>query len=224
MDPDLTLYDNPDSTNALKVRILLAELGQEARSIAVPLEGERRAEYLDLHPFGLIPTLVDADLVVTESNTALRYLAERAGRWDLRGSDPRERARVDVVLDSLSLEVRPHLWAVEEFAHYGLDVSEDDRAARRAGLDRALDGFERLLDPGGPYALGSTLTIADCAIAGRFLHIGELSLVAIATPRLHRVVGSMRRRASYARAASTIRGSRTSGRPRGSPCPPPDGS
>ena len=113
MDPDLTLYDNPDSTNALKVRILLAELAQEARSIAVPLEGERRAEYLDLHPFGLIPTLVDGDLVVTESNTALRYLAERAGRWDLRGSDPRERARVDVVLDSLSLEVRPHLWAVE---------------------------------------------------------------------------------------------------------------
>ena len=54
MDPDLTLYDNPDSTNALKVRILLAELGQEARSIAVPLEGERHAEYLDLHPFGLI--------------------------------------------------------------------------------------------------------------------------------------------------------------------------
>lgn len=92
------------------------------------------------------------------------------------------------------------LYDNEEFAHYALDVSEVERAARRAGLDQALDGFERLLHPGGPYALGSTLTIADCAIAGRFLHIGELSLVPTATPRLHRVVGSMRRRASYARA------------------------
>jgi glutathione S-transferase len=70
--PALVLYDHPASTNAIKVRILLAELGLVAEVIEVPPHGERSPEYLELHPFGLIPTLVDGDLVVTESNTALR--------------------------------------------------------------------------------------------------------------------------------------------------------
>lgn len=200
MSRELLLYDHPDSTNALKVRLLLAELGLEARLIEVPLDGERSGEYHALHPFGLIPTLVDGEVVITESNTALRYLAERAERWDLRGVDARERARVDGVLDSLSLEVRPHLWAVEEFAHYGGEVADDERAVRLASLRRALDGFDRLLDAVGPHALGPTLTIADCAVAGRLLHLDELPLDEATAPRLRRVVSRARRRPSFAHA------------------------
>lgn len=201
---ELTLYDHPDSTNALKVRLLLAELGLEARRIEVPLRGEKPAEYAELHPFGLIPTLVDANagLVVTESNTALRYLAEREERRDLRGADATERARVDVLLDSLSLEVRPPLWAVEELVLYGLEVTGEEREARRSALDAALADFDRLLDLEGPHALGATLTIADCAIAGRLLHLDRLSLAAIAAPRLRRVLKSARARPAYARAVA----------------------
>lgn len=194
----LTLYDHPASTNALKVRLLLAELGLEARRIEVPLGEDRPPEYAEVHPFGLIPALrdADADLVVTESNTALRYLAEREDRWDLRGADARTRARVDGILDSLSLEVRPHLWAVETLVLYGAEVPESEREARREALHTALAGFERLLDPTGPHALGPGLTIADCAIAGRGLHLDRLPVGEGAAPRLRRVL-----RAAFARPA-----------------------
>ena len=201
MSDALVLFDHPDSTNAIKVRILLTELDQEARLVEVPLSGERSAQYLALHPFGLIPTLVDGDLVVTESNTALRYLAERADRWDLRGVDAVQRARIDVLLDSLSLEVRPYLWGVEEYAYYGLPVADSERPGRLDALRRALEGFDRLLDPGGPHAVGEAFTIADCAITGRFLHLDGLPLEPAVAPRLRRLMAATRRRPSFSKAA-----------------------
>ena len=178
----LTLHDSRGSTNALKIRFLLGELGLEATLVAVPLAGPKPASYLALHPFGLVPTLVDGDVVVTESNTALRYLAEREGRADLRGTTAAERARVDCLLDSLSLEVRPALWGAEAAAIYG----QPEVVGWREALDRALDGYERMLAPAG-HAAGP-FTIADCAIAGRMLHVPTLPIDHARWPRLARVL------------------------------------
>jgi glutathione S-transferase len=177
----LTLHDNRGSTNALKVRFLLHELGLAAALVDVPLD-EKPDSYLALHPFGLVPTLVDDDVVVTESNSALRYLAEREGRADLRGATPAERARIDCLLDSLSLEVRPALWGAEAGAIYG----HPETPGWREALDRALDGYERMLAPDG-HATGP-FTIADCAIAGRMLHLPELPVDLARWPRLARVL------------------------------------
>jgi len=177
----LTLYDNRGSTNAIKVRFLLAELGLDYETIDVPLD-DKPAWYCDLHPFNLLPTLVDGDLTITESNTALRYLAAREGRDDLYPADPVGRARVDMLLDSLSLEVRPALWAAEEPVVYGLPSDVDWRPA----LDRALTGYERLLADDG-YAVGD-FSIADCAIAGRMQYIGQLPIDLGRFPRLDRVL------------------------------------
>lgn len=198
----LVLYDDTLSTNAIKIRFLLEELGLEVRKVPIALDAPRPASYLALHPFGLVPTLVDSGLVVTESNTALRYLAERAGREDLRGEDARRRARIDVLLDSLSLEVRPALWAVEEVVIYHLDVTAEERAARMDALAAALDAFERLADADGPYLAGG-FSIADCAVAGRGKHLPHLGLPATVAPRLQAMVGEAQRRPAYARALAS---------------------
>lgn len=199
---DLVLYDHPDSTNALKVRFLLAELGLDPVRIGMPLAGERPAAYREVHPFGLIPALSVDGLTITESNTALRYLAERAGRSDLRGADPRERARVDGVLDSLSLELRPHLAALEEGAVYGVELSQAELADRIAALTRALTSFDALLDPDGPYALGEALTIADAALAGRLLHLPALPLDEAVAPRTRRALRAVTARPAFATATA----------------------
>lgn len=59
----LTLYDHRDSTNATKVRVLLEELGLAYRRVEVPLAGPKPADYAALHPFGMVSTLVDDDVV-----------------------------------------------------------------------------------------------------------------------------------------------------------------
>ena len=191
----LVLYDNRSSTNAIKVRFLLAELGLAYETRELPLR-DKPAFYLDIHPFGLVPALIDGDLIITESNVALRYLAEREGRLDLRGDSAARRARVDIMLDTLSLELRPALWGVEESAVYGIAIPGDERAERHDALVTAAAAYDRLLDPGGPYALGG-FTIADCAIAGRCLHLEKLGLETGVAPRLRRVVAAAQARPSW---------------------------
>jgi glutathione S-transferase len=194
------LYDNHGSTNALKVRVLLEELGLECERVEVPLQGDKPAGYTELHPFAMVPLLVDGYVVVSESNVALRYLAEREGRADLRGATPAERARIDVLLDSLSLEVRPALLGVEEFAVYGARVDDED--ARVSLLEGKLGAYDRLLDAGGPWATGATFTIADCALAGRALHLPVLPLDAACAPRLRGILAGLARRPAYRRATA----------------------
>jgi glutathione S-transferase len=186
----LTLYDSRVSTNAIKVRFLLAELGLEYEAIEVPLY-PKPAWYADIHPFDLIPTLIDGDFKVTESNTALRYLADREGRDDLYPREAERRARIDMLLDSLSLQVRPALWAAEEPELYGRPHSLD----WRPDLDAALGGFEWLLADDG-YATGD-FSIADCAIAGRMQDIRKLPVDLTRVPRLDRVLELTMARPAY---------------------------
>ncbi len=192
----MRLWDNSGSTNAMKVRVLLEELGLACERIEVPLGQARAADYP--HPFGMVPVLEDGCLVVTESNVMLRYLAEREGRDDLRGATPAQRARIDVLLDSLSLEVRPALWGVEEFAVYGGDA--DDQPERIAALDRQLTAYDELLDADGPWACGTTFTIADCALAGRAHHLPKLPIASSVAPRLRRVMTALASRPAVGRA------------------------
>jgi glutathione S-transferase len=189
----LKLYDNAESTNALKVRFLLAELGLDYEAVPVELD-PKPAWYAEVHPFNLVPALVDGDLVLTESNTALRYLAAREGRDDLYPADPVRRARIDLLLDSLSLEVRPALWSAEEPVLYGMPEPADWRTP----LAAALAGYERLVAEDG-YAAGD-FSIADCAIAGRLWHLHQLPIELAAYPKLVRALALATARPAYAAA------------------------
>ena len=195
MPRDLVLYDNPGSSNGLKVRILLAELGMSVNVVTIPIDGPRPESYLGVHPFGTVPCLVDGDLAIIESNTILRYLAQVARRDDLYPSGPPRRARVDMVLDALSLSVRADLWGVEEFAVYGLDLTADEMAARTDRLVTTLTRFERLLAASDDHL--PQMTIADIAVAGRLVHLDELPLDLSPFPVTMRRLGEVRKRAPY---------------------------
>ncbi len=165
------LYDNPVSSNALKARFLLAELGLAYERRTVPFDLPRPDWYLAINPVGGIPTLDDGGFVVTESNTILRYLAMREGRDDLYPSGATERARVDELLDRWSLTFRPALFRYEAAAlgfrpGRGMGAGPPDTEAL-PGIAEAIAPQLRTLDslvhPSGT-ALGS-FTIADVAAA-----------------------------------------------------------
>ena len=90
----LTVYDFPTSGNARKVRLLLAELGLEFEHVPVPRARPRPDWYLELNPFGGVPTIRDGELVLAESQAILRYLAtrERAATTFTRQTPPPEPA------------------------------------------------------------------------------------------------------------------------------------
>jgi glutathione S-transferase len=177
----LVLHSFPSSSNALKVRFLLAELGLEYELRLVPQERPRPAEYLALNPRGGVPTLIDDDFVLTESNTILRYLATREGREDLYPTDLRDRSRVDECLDRFFTGIRQEFMKVEAPAlghtlagGMGSRPADPEAAAEAmVALVPILRLLDELVEPEG--AVLGRFTIADVGLApilNRTTHTG----------------------------------------------------
>jgi glutathione S-transferase len=169
----IVLYSNPASSNAMKVRFLLAELGLDYEREHVPLARPRPDWYLEIYPFGTIPFMRDGDVELGESNAMLRYLANREGRTDLYPTDPVQRARVDWALDAWSTQFRGAFFPAERIALMAIDLDaggsrpedadQEELAAAIEAVKPKLDVMERFV-AGNGTVLGS-FTIADCAFA-----------------------------------------------------------
>jgi glutathione S-transferase len=75
----IALYQQHDSGNCYKVRLILSHLGRAFRVVAVSsLDGStRKPEFLAMNPIGKIPTVeLDDGRFLAESNAILLYLAE----------------------------------------------------------------------------------------------------------------------------------------------------
>jgi glutathione S-transferase len=178
------LHDHPRSSNAQKVRFLLGVLGLEVERRTVPFEAPRPAWHIAVNQLGGIPALIDGGVVLAESNAILRYLAAREGRADLLPDDPRERARVDWLLDAVATTLRPATREVDAPAfgfrpQRGIGAEPPDPAAVPAAIaavEPRLAAFSSLLGDGGFACLGR-LTLADCAAMPslwRLHHAGAL--------------------------------------------------
>ena len=180
------------SSNALKVRFLLAELGLSYERRTVSLSRPRPAGFLALNPVGGIPVLEDDGFVLTESQAILRYLADREGRDDLYPAAPRERARVDEFLDRFTTGIRPVFFRHERRAlgysaeKGGWDaVPRDPEGAARveAEIQPTLRLLDALVEPGG--AVLGRFTIADCALAPVLYRTTHTGLDLTPHARLH---------------------------------------
>jgi glutathione S-transferase len=203
----LVLYHNPTSSNSLKVRILLAELGLDYETVEVPLAQPRPDWYLAKDPFGTVPFLVDGGYELGESNTILRYLAAREGRTDLYPDEPQARAGVDWALDALSTQIRGGLLGAERAGLMAPDGTwtqnpEDaDQDALRAAIEaarRPLDLAEFLVADNGTVT--GTFTIADCAFAPWLWRWSRLPVSFEAWPKLARVQETVIARPSFSAA------------------------
>ena len=167
----LLLYDNPLSSNALKVRLLLAELGLPYERQTVPFDLPRPAWYAALNAVGGIPALADDGVVLSESNAILRYLAGREQRDDLYPADLRARAAVDEFLDRFAMTFRPAFFRYESPAlgfvpgkgMLGGPPRPDELEQVAAAIAPTMYLLDGLIDPSG-FALGR-FTIADVAAA-----------------------------------------------------------
>src|SRR5437762_550137 len=92
----LALYHNDMSSCAQKVRLVLAEKGLEWENRHLDLRAGEHQQgwYIKLNPRAVVPTLIDGDIVVPESNVINEYLDERFPDPPLKPADPFGRARM----------------------------------------------------------------------------------------------------------------------------------
>jgi glutathione S-transferase len=115
----LKIWGRANSVNVQKVLWCLAELDIAYERIDAGMQFGRNteADYLDMNPNGRVPTLVDGDFVLWESNSVMRYLCLAYGKGKPIYPDaPKRRAAVDRWLDWTLSTVqpvdRPVFWAL----------------------------------------------------------------------------------------------------------------
>jgi glutathione S-transferase len=203
----LVLYDHPNSSNALKVRFMLAELGLPYERVLVPMRDPRPEAVTRVHPFGTVPLLADGEHHVGESGAILRYLAQREGRTDLYPEDLKARSRVDWVIDTWATALYPPLagvWMAALFyAHYDEPADPDgaDPVVVAAAVERArvpLRHAERLV-AGNGTAVGS-FTIADVFMGPSLWRTRRLPIPFDDLPKLGRIRDAVSERPSFAAA------------------------
>jgi glutathione S-transferase len=130
----------------------------------------RTPEYLAVNPTGKIPTLVEGEFVLTESNAILEYMSEAHGGFRLFSRDPRERAAISSWLHWESAHWQPALTAVLA-PRVGHELRPDLFPAPgppdwESELLRPL--FARLESRLGAHRhlAGAGLTLADLSVAG----------------------------------------------------------
>jgi glutathione S-transferase len=114
----LKLYHNDMSSCSQKVRLVLAEKRLEWENCHLELrKGEHQQPwYVKLNPRAVVPTLVDGDVVVPESNVINEYLDERFPDPPLKPATPFGRARMRLWTKQLDEGVHDAGIAVISFA------------------------------------------------------------------------------------------------------------
>jgi glutathione S-transferase len=115
----LKIWGRANSVNVQKVLWCLRELdlGYERIDAGMQFGRNHDSDYLAMNPNGRVPTLVDGDFVLWESNSIMRYLAlAYAQDTPLYPTLPSRRAAVDRWLDwtlsTLQPVDRPVFWAL----------------------------------------------------------------------------------------------------------------
>lgn len=96
MDQSLVVCGTLLSANCRKVLAVAKQLDLKIslRDTDVYKGQGQEPEYLAINPLGKIPTLIDGDFILNESNAIMLYLAEVYGDYKLSSTDPKIRAEI----------------------------------------------------------------------------------------------------------------------------------
>ena len=159
----MLLYDNPESGNCYKVRLLFSHLGleYERRELDV-IDRSNRPEVLGtLNPALRVPTLVlDDGRPLGESGAILCYFAEGTPYLP---EDRYLRAQVPQWLFFEQYSHEPYIAVARFWTIAGITPSEEAAAEKRRGGERALRAMDRHLAD-ARFLVADRYTIADIAL------------------------------------------------------------
>ncbi len=170
--PNVVLHGYQYSVYNRIARLALAEKGLAYERVEVnPFAPDRLAGYLDLHPFGRVPTLVHDGFAVYETQAITRYVDRAFPGPALQPTNSRALARMDQILGVVDSYV---YWPLvrQVFSHGFFRPKRGlpgDAAELARGLEVApkiLAALEALMS-GEAFLVGPALSLAD-------LHLGAM--------------------------------------------------
>ncbi|TIX28412.1 glutathione S-transferase family protein [Mesorhizobium sp.] len=196
------LLGRQTSGNVQKVLFMLEELGASYKreDYGRQFENTQTAEYKALNPTSKVPTLVDGDTVIWESNTILRYLAAFGGEH-LNGATPAEKTEVERWMDFLLAAVNPGYLA----AFKGAKLTPEEQTAEYKEQVKDLVAQLKIIDghlAGKDFLALGKLTLADIACAPILKRCVDFKIERPSMPDLERWVAAIAARPAF-KAATT---------------------
>ena len=197
------------SSAAYRVRIALEVKGLAYETIAHHLrKGEQREPaYRVLNPQALVPTLEDADHVLTQSLAIIEYLEEAYPKTArLLPADPLGRATVRAMSLAIACDIHP-LNNLRVLNYLKSQMGQSQEATDVWYRHWIAEGFAALeelatrhsLD--GRHCFGDTVTMADACLVPQMYNARRFQTDLVPYPTLIAISDSLERRAAFAAAS-----------------------
>ncbi|MBA2653984.1 MAG: stringent starvation protein A [Gammaproteobacteria bacterium] len=151
----MTLYSGPLCPYSHRVRIVLAEKGVSVDILNVDVDNPPE-DLIELNPYQSVPTLVDRDLVLYQSNIIMEYLDERFPHPPLLPVYPVARAKSRLMMFRIDND-----WYKLLLAILAKDKTSD---AARKELRENLVSLAPLFGT-MPYFMSEEFSLVDCYLA-----------------------------------------------------------
>ncbi len=189
------LYNYYRSSASYRVRIALnyKNLPYECKTVNLIKDGgeQHAAEYLKLNPQGLVPTLTDGDLVLTQSIAILEYLEEVYPEPSLLPQGALERANVRAVVDLIACDTHPlNNLRVLQYLKNELDVNDEQKTKwYQHWIAKSFTALEKILQKhiAGSYCFGDQVTMADICLIPQVYNAHRFKCAMQDYPRINQI-------------------------------------
>ena len=192
----ITLYSYWRSSAAYRVRIALNLKGIDYEIAGVNMlkdGGEQHSDaYRAINPQGLVPTIDDDGLILTQSMAIIEYLEEKYPDKALLPGSTRERARARQLANIVACDVHP-LNNLRVLKYLKAELEVDDRRKDdwyehwiRLGFAAFESGLAETSSP-GPYCLGESPGLADICLVPQMYNARRFNISLDEFPHLCQV-------------------------------------
>jgi glutathione S-transferase len=198
----MKLLGRKTSGNVQKVLFLLEELRlpYSREDYGRQFNNTQTPEYLALNPNAKVPTLVDGELVIWESNTILRYVAAKA-KSALYPSELAARSHIERWMDWQLASLNGPYLAMFRESKLEPEKRSADFSAQLKDLGAQLSILERSIGE-GKWLAGNELSIADICLAPIVYRCLRFGVELPSLPNLRRWDAAVSERAAFKKATA----------------------